>query len=279
MHWRLARTQAYLGDPCYLGILNLTPDSFSDGGAYSDPAAAADHGLRLLAQGARIIDLGAESTRPGARPVEPREEWARLAPVIGILRNKKPDVILSIDTRHHEVVRMALGAGADVVEAVEAVEVINDVTGFQDPRMLELASGSKCGLIATRSRMKDGRMWMPDYTDPSPKTADGAVAELKEIRDRLLGAGVEPERILLDPGFGFGTTFLEDRAIWDALPELPALLGWPAERLCVGISRKRFVARSFGISDNDSLDAKTAHLHKIAMNADCKVFRTHSLRG
>jgi dihydropteroate synthase len=252
-----------------LGILNLTPDSFSDGGAHNDPASAADHGRLLLAQGARIIDIGAESTRPGARPVVAQEEWARIAPVVGILHSSNPDVLLSIDTRHPEVARMALDAGADV---------INDVTGFRDPKMLELASGSKCGLVAMRSRLKDGRIWMPDYSDPSPKSADRAVQELKDVRDRLLDTGIEPERVLLDPGFGFGTTFLEDRAIWDALPEMPTLLDWPIERFCIGISRKRFVGHSFGVSGNDSLDAKTADMHRMAMNAGYKVFRTHSVR-
>jgi len=270
MDWRLARTQVRLCGPCYLAILNLTPDSFSDGGAYSDAESAADKGLRLLVQGAQVIDIGAESTRPGARPVDSQEEWARLAPVIDILRSKKPDAILSIDTRHAEVARLALEAGADA---------INNVTGFQDPEMLALASNSGCGLVAMRSRLKEGRIWMPDYSDPSPKTARDAIAELRDIKERLLGAGIVPERVLLDPGFGFGTTFWEDCAIWDALPDLPANLEWPVERFCVGVSRKRFVANKFGVSGNESLDAKTAELHTIAMKAGYMVFRTHSIHG
>jgi len=270
MFWRLARTQVRLCGPCYLAILNLTPDSFSDGGAHSDPKSAADKGLRLLAQGAQVIDIGAESTRPGARPVDAQEEWARLAPVIDILRSKKPDAILSIDTRHAEVARLALEAGADV---------INDVTGFRDPEMLGLASTAGCGLVAMRSRLKEGRIWMPDYSDPSPKTAHAATAETRDIKERLFGAGIEPERVLLDPGFGFGTTFLEDRALWDALPDLPAMLEWPVERFCVGVSRKRFVAHKYGVGGNESLDAKTAELHTIAMKAGYMVFRTHLLQG
>ncbi len=270
MHWRLARTQVCLCDPCHLAILNLTPDSFSDGGMYDSPASAADHALRMLTQGAQVIDIGAESTRPNARQVEAREEWARLAPVIGILRSESPDAIISIDTRHQEVAHLALDAGADA---------INDVTGFQDPEMLRLASTYGCGVVAMRSRLKDGRIWMPDYFDPSPKKVHAAVAEIGDVRDRLLGANIEPEHILLDPGFGFGTTFLEDCAIWDALPKLPALLEWPVERFCIGISRKRFVAHRFGVSGNDSLDAKTADMHTIAMHAGYKVFRTHSLLG
>jgi dihydropteroate synthase len=253
-----------------LAILNLTPDSFSDGGSHGDPADTADHVQLLLAQGAQIIDIGAESTRPGASPIEPYEEWARLAPVIGALRSENPDIVLSIDTRHHEVARMALDAGADI---------INDVTGFRDTKMLDLVSGSNCGLIAMRVRLRRGLLWMPDYCDPSPKDARPAIQEIGDARDRLLGAGIRPERILLDPGFGFGTTFLEDRAIWDALPGLPGLLDWPVERFCIGISRKRFVAHTFDVGGNDSLDAKSSDMHKMAMNYGYKVFRTHSVRG
>jgi len=251
-----------------MAILNLTPDSFSDGGAYGDPTSAAEQGMRLMGQGAQIIDIGAESTRPGARPTGPGEEWARLAPVVGILRNENPDALLSIDTRHPEVARLALDAGADA---------INDVTGFGDPEMLALASRSKCGLVAVRSRLVSGNFWMPDYSDASPKNAGAAVQETRDIRDRLLNAGIEPERILLDLGFGFGTTFLEDSAIWDALPEMPRLLDWPMERFCIGVSRKRFVARTFGVEGNDPLDTKTADLHKMARNTGYKVFRTHAL--
>jgi len=118
---------------------------------------------------------------------------------------------------------------------------------------------------------------MPDYLDSSPKDADGTIQELKIVRDCLLNAGIQPERILLDPGFGFGTTYLEDQAIWDALPEMPELLHWPAERFCIGISRKRFVARYFGVSDNSLLDVKTDELNKKAANIGYRVFRTHSI--
>jgi len=268
MYWRLPRNQVHLESPCYLAILNLTPDSFSDGGLFLEPVNAINRGRELLTQGAHIIDIGAESTRPGSRPVAPDEEWARIAPVLSGLRDEYPDCTLSIDTRHPEVASLALDAGADI---------INDVTGFQNPEMLNLVSNSKCGLIAMRIRMVDGYIWMPDYLDPTPKKAAGAIQELEIIKDRLLGAGIEPERILLDPGFGFGTTFLEDQALWDGLSEIPAILDWPVERFCIAISRKRFVARTFGVGENAMLDAKTAELHKNALNIGYKVFRTHSV--
>ena len=251
-----------------MAILNLTPDSFSDGGAFIEPENAIAQGKKLLAQGARIIDIGAESTRPGSRYVAPEEEWERLAPVINGLRRECQDCTMSIDTRHIEVASLALKAGADI---------INDITGFQDAEMLDLASHSNGGLIAMRIRLIDGQIFMPDYSDPSPKKADDAIGELKAVKDRLLNANIAPERILLDPGFGFGTTFLEDKAIWNALPQLPKLLNWPTERFCIGISRKRFVSRAFEVEGNGLLDAKTAEMHEAAANIGYRVFRTHSV--
>jgi dihydropteroate synthase len=111
------------------------------------------------------------------------------------------------------------------------------------------------------------------------KSAFEALSELKTVKGRLLGAGIAPDRILLDPGFGFGTTFLEDQSLWGALPEMPALLDWPAERFCIGVSRKRFVARKFGVSGNGPLDQKTAEMHKDAANMGYRVFRAHSFQG
>jgi dihydropteroate synthase len=259
-----------LDSVCYLGVLNLTPDSFSDGGAFIEPAKAIDHAAQLLAQGARVIDIGAESTRPGAEPISPHEEWSRIEPVLSRLIKHVQGCALSIDTRHPEVAAHALDLGADIV---------NDVTGFKDTRMLELAARSNCGLIAVRSRMKNGRLWMPDYDEPRPRIAEAAVQKLKIVKGRLLKAGVEPTRILLDPGFGFGTTFQEDLALWDALARLPIALGWPIERFCIGVSRKRFIAKLFGVSGQSALDAKTDEMQKKAAKIGYKVFRTHSILG
>jgi len=268
MFWELPRNRVHLDDLCYLAILNITPDSFSDGGIFFDTDSALNHVRELLAQGAKIIDIGAESTKPGSHPLEPNKECVRIAPVISGIRKEHPGCLLSIDTRHSETARLALYLGADI---------INDVTGFQDPEMLELVLNSKCALIAMRIRMINGHIWMPDYSDSSPKDADGAIKELEIVRDRLLNAGIQPERILLDPGFGFGTTYLEDQALWNALSEMPTLLNWPVERFCIGISRKRFVTRYFGLSDNSLLDIKTAELNKRAANIGYRVFRTHSI--
>jgi dihydropteroate synthase len=258
------------GGPLFIGILNLTPDSFSDGGQFMDPESALAQAQRLVGAGARMLDLGAESTRPGAAPVEVDTEWARLGAVLPILAKSLPDIPLSLDTRHAEVATKGLAAGASV---------INDVTGFSDPAMLDLALASSCGLIAMRSRRRGPALQMPPYGDPAPKHADAAIAELGVLRDRLCRAGVQEERVLLDPGFGFGTTYLEDLALWEALPRLPESLTWPAERICIGVSRKRFLAARAGTPDlpPKRRDDVTRAAHIEAIHLGYRVFRTHAI--
>jgi dihydropteroate synthase len=256
--------------PFFIGILNITPDSFSDGGRFLDPRAALAQAQDLVDAGAGMLDVGAESTRPGAEPLDPREEWRRLEPVLKGVKRALPHLPFSVDTRHAGIAAQALALGASV---------LNDVTGFSDPRMFELASTSGCGLIAMRSRIKDGLFWMPPYDDPAGQDVAEAVRELREIRDRLLGATVARDRILLDPGFGFGTTFQEDLALWEALPGLPQSLDWPVDRFCLGVSRKRFVARQFGGDPNlapCARDRATAAAHQQAARWGYRVFRTHA---
>jgi len=258
------------GGPLFLGILNLTPDSFSDGGRFLEPASALAQARHLVDAGARMLDLGAESTRPGAEPLEAGDEWARLAPVIALLRRDLPGLPLSVDTRHAAVAERVLGAGA---------RVLNDVTGFSDPAMLSLVRRQDCGLIAMRSRRAGSGFLMPPYGEPGESTADRAIAELLKVRDRLLAADLGPRRVLLDPGFGFGTTFTEDLALWQALPGLPDRLDWPVARFCVGISRKRFLAWKAGQpalppAERDKL---TAEAHAEAAAWGYRVFRTHAI--
>lgn len=268
--WRPGTGPVDLREPLWLGILNVTPDSFSDGGSCLDPADALAQARALVDQGAGALDVGAESTRPGAAAVSPGEEWARLEPVLAGLRAALPGVPLSVDTRHAEVAARAIALGA---------AAINDVTGFQDPGLLHVVRNAGCGLIAMRSRMEGGAFAMPPYGGPGHASADEAVAELALVRDRLLGAGIEPERILLDPGFGFGTTFAEDRALWEALATLPLELDWPVERFCVAISRKRFMAWRSGSPGLPPVerDAATARAHREALRLGYRVFRTHAV--
>jgi dihydropteroate synthase len=268
--WRTGCGELSLEAPLYLGILNVTPDSFSDGGRFLDPAAALRQARDLRDQGAQLLDLGAESTRPGAAPVSPEEEWARLEPVLALLAQALPEVPVSLDTRHALVAARGIRMGA---------AVINDVTGFRDPELLHVALNSGCGLIAMRSRLEDGALVMPPYGGAGAVSSDRAVAELAEVRDRVLGAGIAPERVLLDPGFGFGTTFGEDRSLWGSLSALPALLDWPAQRFCLGISRKRFLAWRAGNPTLSALerDPHGARAHREAQALGYRVFRTHAV--
>jgi dihydropteroate synthase len=270
MHWRTAAGKLELGQPAFLGILNITPDSFSDGGRHSAPQAALEQARRLLTDGATLLDLGAESTRPGAAPVSPEEEWERLEPVLDILRRNLPQAILSLDTRQAFVARKGLECG---------VAVLNDITGFSDPALLALAREAPCGLIAMRSRVTEGRLYMPEYSCRGAVSADPALAELREIKERLLGAGIAWDRILLDPGFGFGTTYSEDLALWEALPALPGILDWPVQRFCLGISRKRFVAWRAGLPTlpPELRDELTHQAHAEAMSLGYRMFRTHAV--
>ncbi|MCE1203725.1 MAG: dihydropteroate synthase [Holophagaceae bacterium] len=258
------------GGPLFIGILNLTPDSFSDGGRFLAPEAALAQARVLVAAGAGMLDLGAESTRPGATPVPPAKEWERLEPVLAALGEQLPTILLSLDTRHAEVAARGLSAG---------VAVLNDVTGFSDPGMLELARGSACGLIAMRSRPEGAGFHMPPYDDPAPRDAEEAIQELRAVCDRLRRAGISSGRLLLDPGFGFGTTFQEDLALWEALPGLPGVLAWPAQRFCLGLSRKRFLAARAGAPSlpPDQRDGLTAGAHAEARQWDYRVFRTHAI--
>lgn len=259
-----------LEEPLFLGILNITPDSFSDGGRFLEPQAALVQAGNLVARGARALDLGAESTRPGAAAVAPDLEWARLKPVLGLLKAHLPMVPVSLDTRHAPVAVRGLAHGTTI---------LNDVTGFQDPAMLDAAATGTCGVIAMRSLTAGGVYAMPRYDQADPGQPEAALAELRRIRDRLLGAGVAPERILLDPGFGFGTTYAGDLALWRALDRLPAALEWPVERLCIGVSRKRFLAWRAGQKSlpAEQRDDLTAAAHQEALALGYRVFRTHRI--
>jgi dihydropteroate synthase len=251
-----------------MGILNLTPDSFSDGGHYTDPRAALAQARRLVEGGCGLLDLGAESTRPGAEPVAPGEEMARLGPALDLVRGQWPALPLSLDTRHASVARWGLERG---------IGILNDVCGFRDPDMARAATESGCTVIAMRSRMTGGHFHMPPYGGPGRTDALEILREMRELRDRLLALPLDPGRIILDPGFGFGTTFGEEQALWEALPDLPGLLDWPVERFCIALSRKRFVAWRAGTPDlaPEARDGLTAEAHEQAMDMGYRLFRTH----
>ena len=222
------------GRPRIMGILNLTPDSFSDGGLWLDPSRAVEHGLRMLAEGAEILDLGAESTRPGggvygegARTVPPAEEADRLLPVLEALR-AATDAPLSVDTRKGAVAAQALAAGADL---------INDVTALSDPGLGAAVAAAGCPLVLMHSRGDLATMQRGiRFQDLLGEVRDELAAAVR----RAVGCGVAEEQLVLDPGIGFGKTWEQNLALIGRLDELQTL-GRP---LLLGASRKSFIARA-----------------------------------
>jgi len=221
-----------------MGVLNVTPDSFSDGGLHPDPAAAAAAGHALARAGAAIVDVGGESTRPGARAIDPEEEIARVLPVLRLLEG----LALSIDTRRVKVAERALDAGALLV---------NDVSAGSDPGMFPLVAERGAGLLLMHMRGEPATMQEdPRYDDVEAEVTEFLLARAAAARR----AGVPHDRILLDPGIGFGKTAAHNLALLAALPRL-ASHGFP---VVVGVSRKRFLGELTGREVRDRGAATTA---------------------
>ncbi|TDB38293.1 MAG: dihydropteroate synthase [Actinobacteria bacterium] len=207
-----------------MGVLNVTPDSFSDGGEFDDPLSALEHGRQMVADGAAIIDVGGESTRPGSDEVLPAEEVTRVRPVVAALA-RDYGVPVSVDTRHASVARAAIEAGASI---------INDVSGFRDPRMVRVALECEAGLVIMHM------LGEPKTMQAEPRYADvvGEVGEYLAGRAQELEAlGVARQRICIDPGIGFGKTLEHNLELLRRLPEFAAL-GYP---VLVGASRKSLI--------------------------------------
>ncbi|QJR16098.1 dihydropteroate synthase [Usitatibacter palustris] len=206
-----------------MGVVNVTADSFSDGGLFLETTRAIDHGLRLREEGADLVDVGGESTRPGALPVPLDEELRRVIPVVEAL--VRENVPVSVDTLKPEVMRAALDAGCAMV---------NDVNGFRAPGAIEAVAASKAAVCAMHMQGKPATMQAdPRYGDVLAEVA----AFLSERALALEAAGVARESIVLDPGFGFGKTLEHNLALFRGLPRLAAL-GYP---VLVGVSRKRLI--------------------------------------
>lgn len=208
-----------------MGILNVTPDSFSDGGCHNSIPTALEHARLMLNQGAHIIDIGGESTRPGAAPVSPAEEERRTAPVISAIRREFPHALISIDTRHPSVAAAALAAGADI---------INDISGLESAEMRALCAAHPCGIILMHMQGNPQTMQIaPSYTD--------VVAEVRAFFEERLAlaqtAGISPARICLDPGIGFGKTTEHNLALIRNLAAL-RVANCP---ILMALSRKRFL--------------------------------------
>ncbi len=246
--WRLRSRSLELGArTLIMGIVNVTPDSFSDGGRYFAPGDAVEHALGLLEQGADMLDIGGESTRPGARvsPTNPHgqaldvaavsadEELRRVLPVIEQVKRRAPDSLLSVDTYKAEVARRAIEAGA---------EIVNDVSALRwDPAMLQTVAELGCGVVLMHMR---GR---PEQWRTLPPLANHEVVplvmrELREWAAAAVAAGITPLHIVLDPGYGFGKNFEENYPLLVHLDDLHAL-GYP---ILAGTSRKSFIGKTMG---------------------------------
>ena len=245
-----------------MGVVNVTPDSFSDGGLWLDPAAAIAHGAELHAQGAAILDVGGESTRPGAAPVDAETERGRVVPVIEGLREAAPEARISVDTSKLAVARAALDAGATYV---------NDVTAFRhEPGLAALVAerGCDCCLM----HMQGEPRTMQD--DPRYDDVVGEVATFLEQRASFaIAEGVARERIQLDPGIGFGKTTAHNLELLRRLGEIAAL-GFP---VVVGVSRKRFLGTLTGREDPADRVAATVAANVLAFERGASVFRVHDV--
>jgi len=243
-----------------MGILNLTPDSFSDGGQTLSVEAAIRRAESLIAEGADVLDLGAESTRPGAQPIEATEELARLLPALRELRRRFPRVPISIDTYKAEVARLALAEGADLINDVEGAR--HGVVDGVSP-MATVCARAGCPLILMHRRKQ------ADYKDFWPEFLADIAASLALAR----AAGLRPEQLWTDPGFGFGKTPTQNLMVVRDLSRLAAL-GYP---VLLGTSRKSTLGLVLG--ENDPLRREPAHLVTIAWGVaqGCSMVRAHDL--
>ncbi len=217
-------------DPCILGILNATPDSFSDGGHYYAKGAALQHAEKMFQEGADVVDVGGESTRPGALPVSLQEEMDRVLPIVEAIRSTLP-VKISVDTRKFEVAREAVRAGATI---------INDISGGADVRLLELMKQSEATLILMHMR------GTPTNMQDDPQYPKGVVSEVRSfLAERVRAfreAGVSKDRLWVDPGIGFGKTVEQNLELMRGLKDFLPIGG----RVAIGTSRKSFLARVLG---------------------------------
>ncbi len=262
--WQTARGPLRLDRPILVGILNLTPDSFSESSRVSAAAQAADRAERMQAEGAAMVDLGGESTRPGATGVAEVEELRRVLPAVEAIVARCPDLLLSVDTVKSGVARAAIAAGAAVV---------NDVSSFRlDPRMAEVVASSGAGVVLMHSRGDVTTMASHDLAQYGGDAVGGVLEELGLADAGALSAGVPPDRIAVDPGLGFAKTETQSLLLLDQLAALTAL-GRP---LMVGPSRKRFLGAATGRPVEDR-DRATAAACALAWDRGARLFRVHAV--
>lgn len=254
----------FLPGPVLVGILNVTPDSFSDGGEFLDPESAANHAAALLDEGAGIIDVGGESTRPGSDPVAQDEEIRRVIPVIESILAVRPEAVISIDTYRAETAAAALGAGA---------RFVNDVTALRgDPRMASVVSEAGCPVVLMHMKGEPKTMQEEPYYEDVVRDVRDFLAQRAEY---AVAAGVGPENVIVDPGIGFGKSLEHNLAL---LRDLDAIvdLGFP---VLVGASRKRFIGTITGVEVASERVFGTAATTVLAYQKGARYFRVHDVRA
>jgi dihydropteroate synthase len=267
---RTARNTARAGTltagpgPVVVGILNVTPDSFSDGGDFFDPEAAAEHAAAMLDEGADMLDVGGESTRPGSDPVSQEEEIRRVVPVLKRILSVRPEAVISVDTYRSGTAKAALKAGASLV---------NDVTALRgDPGMVSLIEEAACPVILMHMQGEPKTMQKePNYQDVVGEVRDF----LAERAEYAVAAGVRLENIIVDPGIGFGKNLEHNLAL---LRNLDALvdLGFP---VLIGTSRKSFVERITGVQEARDRVFGTVATTVLAFEQGATFFRVHDVRA
>jgi dihydropteroate synthase len=250
--------------PAVVGILNITPDSFSDGGEFLDPGAAAEHAATMFDEGADILDVGGESTRPGSDPVSQEEEIQRVIPVLERILSVRPEAVISVDTYRSGTATAALEAGASLV---------NDVTALRgDPRIASVIQEAACPVILMHMQGEPKTMQKePHYEDVVREVRDF----LAERAEYAVAAGIRPENVILDPGIGFGKNLQHNLAL---LRNLDAIvdLGFP---VLIGASRKSFMEKITGVQEARDRVSGTVATTVLAYERGATFFRVHDVRA
>ncbi len=266
MDWHLRDKRLRIDKPIIMGIVNVTPDSFSDGGRFfSSNADILDYAATLIEAGADILDVGGESTRPGATAVSEADELKRVIPVVEALAQRHPSAIISVDTLKSSVARAGLDVGAHIV---------NDVSGMRlDPKMPEVVASGRAGVVIMHSRGGVSEMATFEHADYGDVVGD-MLFELRGQVDAAMAAGIAKEAIAVDPGLGFAKRSEHSLAVLGALPDLVA---W-AHPVLIGASRKRFIGEITGVKDPAARLHGTLGANVAALARGARIFRVHDVR-
>lgn len=265
--WKVGSREIILDRPIVMGILNITPDSFSDGGNYFSPGKAVERAAQMVDEGVDILDVGGESTRPGATPVAADDEIMRVVPALRAVHERWPDLPLSIDTAKSGVARAAIEVGADIINDVSAMRL--------DPVMPIVAGSSGCGVILMHSRGGVTDMATYAHANYNNVTTD-VMAELSSQMLVADAAGVDRKCVVVDPGFGFSKKSEHSVRLLRELDRFTSL----DVPIMVGVSRKRFVREAAGVSDpaSDESDGATTAVNVIALERGARIFRVHNVK-